>query len=210
MKPNLFRSISNALAESFPILPRIRRSFIGLLMFCILFLSIGISQSNGITVPVKPMPTTKYANQQVAVYTHGVVSSAGQLNITHPGMIERILLPNLTTDLDMLTLLFLALASIIIILVVPKLQQQHLFRKDISNYIRALGYLVALHGLLTFYRNAVYAHQKIEALTNNEFTSFNPSALLIWTELYFSMVIIALAGLYRRGIKLQQEQDLTV
>ncbi|MES2328522.1 MAG: DUF2975 domain-containing protein [Bacteroidota bacterium] len=211
MKPNLFRSISDSLAESFPLLPRIRRSFIGLLMFCFLFFAIGIGETNGITVPVQPMPDTHFNGQPVTAYASGSITLAGRFKIPSPGIVERILLPNLTTDLDMITLLFLAVASIIIILVVPKLQQQHLFRKDISNYIRLLGYLVALHGLLTLYRNLIYAPTRIEALTNNEFTSFHSSfPILIYAELYFSMVILALAGLYQRGIKLQQEQDLTV
>ncbi len=210
MKPNLFRSISNALAASFPILPRIRRSFVGLLMFCILFFLIGIGESNGINVPVKPMPNTHYNDQQVVTYAAGSIKLAGQFNIVNPDIIERILLSNLTTDLDMLTLIFLAMASIIIILIVPKLQQQNLFRKDISNYIRVLGYLIALHGFLTFYRTVLYTPNKIEALTNNEFTSIRSFPLLIYAELYFSMIVIALAGLYQRGIKLQQEQDLTV
>jgi hypothetical protein len=211
MKPNLFRSISNALAESFPILSRIKRSFFGLLMFCIVFFLIGIGKSEGITVPVKPMPNTHYNNQQIATYAEGSVKLAGQFTITNPGIIESILMPNLTTDLDLLTLIFLAIASIVIILILPKLQDQNLFRKDISNYIRLLGYLLILHGFLTCYRTIFYAPDKIEMLTNNEFTSYGASVpLLIYAELYFSMVIIALAGFYQRCIKLQQEQDLTV
>jgi hypothetical protein len=211
MKPNLFRSISNSLAESFPLLPRIRRSFMGLIMFCLLFFTIGISESEGISMPVKPSDNSPYQKQPVAAYTSGQVKMGGQFTILDPVIADRILLPNLSTDLDMLTLFFIAVASIIIVLIVPKLQQQNLFRKDISNSIRLLGYLVVVHATLSIYRNIYYAPTRIEALTNKEFTAQHHSfPLLFIAELYFSMIIIALAGLYQRGIKLQQEQDLTV
>jgi hypothetical protein len=212
MKPNLFRSISNSLAESFPILPRIKQTFTGLLIFCIVFLLLGIIAGDGITVPVKPMPKSKYADVEVATYNTGSVSSIGDLHIPNPGILEKVLLSNFTTkELDMITPLFLAIASIIILLIVPKLQQGNLFRKDISNYIRVLGYLMAAHGFLIFYVIQFYAPSKIEAITNNEFTSFKPSfPLFLYAETYFSLVVIALAGFYQRGIKLQEEQDLTV
>lgn len=211
MKPNLFRSINHSLAESFPLLPRIRRSFIGLLMFCLLFFTIGISESEGISMPVKPSDNSPYKNQPVAHYTTGQVQIGGQFTIRYPTVSDRILLPNLSTDLDMITLLFIAIASVIIILIVPKMHQQNLFRKDISNSIRLLGYLVIVHALLSIYRDVYYAPLRIEALTNAEFTSQHHSFPLLYIgELYFSMIIIALAGFYQRGIKLQEEQDLTV
>ena len=210
MKPNLFRSINNALAERFPLLPRIRRSLIGLLMFSILFLAIGISPES-ITIPVKPLEGGRYYNQRVTTYQSGHVTLGGQFTITDPGFTDSFLLPNLTTDLDMITLIFLAVASIIIIVMAPKLYQQNLFRKDISNYIRLLGYLMILYGILSVYRSLFYVPLRIEALTNKEFTAQHHSfPLLIYAELYFSLIVIALAGFYERGVKLQEEQDLTV
>jgi hypothetical protein len=210
MKPYLFRSISNSLAASFPLLSRIRRSFIGLLMFCILFLLIGISESEGITIPVKPVKYGQYDNQKITTYSAGVVKLGGQLIISHSDLLDRVLLPNVITDLDMLTLLFMAIASTIIIWIVPKLQDKHLFRRDISNAIRLLGYLTMLHGMMGFYRISIYGPNRIKFLTHNEFTNQGSFPLMICAELYFSLIIIALAGIYHRGVKLQQEQDLTV
>ena len=210
MKPNLFRSISDSLAETFPLLPRIRRSFIGLLMFCILFFSIGLSESDGINIPVKSVLDGPYHNRTVTTYPSGVVKLGGQFKITNPVLMDRIFLPAVTTDLDMLALLFLAIVSIIFIWITPKLQTQHLFRKDISNAIRLLGYLLMLHGIMNIYRVIQYAPVRIETLTNHQFTSMRSFPIIQWAELYFALVVIALAGLYKRGMKLQQEQDLTV
>ena len=210
MKPNLFRSISNSLAEQFPLVPRIRRSFIGLLMFCLLFLSIGFSESKGITMPIVPRESGAYANRSIAIYEGSIIKLGGQLTISDPGFWERLLLPHVITDLDMLTLVFMALASIIIIWMAPKLQQQNLFRKDISNSIRLLGYLIMLHGILSLYRILVYGPGKIESLTHNQFTSQRGFPITVSAELYFSLIVIALGSMYQRGVKLQQEQDLTV
>jgi hypothetical protein len=210
MNLHFIRSIYDSLGETFPLLPRIRRSFIGLLMFCILFLSIGLSESDGINMPVKSVLDGQYDNQIVATYPSGVVKLGGQFTITNPVFMDRIFLPAVTTDLDMLALLFIAIASIIVIWITPKLQTQHLFRKDISNAIRLLGYLIMLHGVLNIYRIIQYAPARIEALTNHQFTSMRSFPVMQWAELYFALVVIALAGLYKRGMKLQEEQDLTV
>jgi len=209
MKPNLFRSISGSLAQQFPLLPRIRRSFYGLLCFCCIFIVIGLSESEGLTIPVTPVKDGRFDKVPVARYLENTVTG-GQLTIKYPGIIDRIMLSDKTSDLDMVTLLFLAVASIIIIWIVPKLQQEHLFRKDISQAIRLLGYLLMLHGLFSIYRNVSYMPGKIESLTNNEFTSRVSVLLLTWAEFYFALVVIAISNVYKRGVKLQQEQDLTV
>jgi hypothetical protein len=210
MKPNLFRSIYDSLGEQFPLLPRVRRSFIGLLLFCILFFSIGFWNGNGITIPVKPVENGRFANQSIATYATGTVTLSGYFTITNPGVTEKILLPNQTTDVDLFTLLFLAIVSVIVILVTPKLFQQNLFRKDISNSIRLLGYLTIFHSTANILRTSYYAPLTIESLTNNEFTTHRGFPITSYAELYFALALIALAGVYKRGIKLQEEQDLTV
>src|SRR6187402_1540336 len=109
MNLHFIRSIFDSLGETFPLLPRIRRSFIGLLMLCILFLSIGLSESDGINMPVKSVLDGQYDNRIVATYPSGVVKLGGQFTIANPVLMDRIFLPSVTTDLDMLALLFLAI-----------------------------------------------------------------------------------------------------
>lgn len=211
MSQNLLAVFSDNWNKTFPILPRIRRTFIGLLIFCALFISIGISEKEGITLPVKSLNATLLSKQTIAEYPNARVVTGSLLNIPDPGIAERILLPGVTTDLDIITLFFLAIASIVIILIAPKLQQHQVFRKDISRQISLLGYLLALHGLIGVYRLLMYAPQHIQAITHNEFTSMHAGfPIMIYTEFYFSMVVIALAGVYRRGVQLQKENDLTV
>jgi hypothetical protein len=67
-----------------------------------------------------------------------------------------------------------------------------------------------IHGVINIYRTVKYIPDKIELLTHHEFTSIRSFPIMIWAELYFSLVILAIAGMYQRGIQLQEEQDLTV
>ncbi len=207
MKPNLFRSINNTLAERFPLLPRIRRSFWGLLMFCVLFLLIGLS-SDHISIPVKATENSHYKDQTGFQYTN-VVVIPGRLTIYNPTFQEIIWLQTFG-GVDMITLIFLAIGSCIIIWMTPKLYQQNFFRKNISNAIRAIGYLMILHGIISILRTNYYNPLIIEKITKNEFTSEVSFPIMISAEWYFSLIVIALAGMYERGMKLQQEQDLTV
>ncbi len=207
MKPNLFRSIYHALGEQFPLLPRIRRAFWGLLMFCVMFLLVGLS-SETISVAVKATGGIHYIDQPSFKYTN-VVVTPGRLTISDPTFQEIILMQTFG-GVDMITLIFLAIGSIIIIWMTPKLYKQNFFRKDISNAIRAIGYLMILHGIVSIFRTNYFVPLIAEKITNNEFTGEVVFPLMDYAEWYFSLIVIAMGGMYERGMKLQQEQDLTV
>lgn len=210
MKPNLFRSVSNSLAEQFPLLPRIWRSFIGLLLFCILLLFLDLTGDNGISVNVQPTDTSMYSSRKVALYPTGTVYLQGQLKIARPTLTQTLLFPGNVTGLDIGTLLCLSAACLIIIFTVPKLQQQHLFRKDITNSFRLLGFLLMFHGIFSLYRSISYLPGEVERLTNHTFTSFRHFPLMIWLELYVSLILLVTASLYKKGMQLQEDKDLTI
>jgi hypothetical protein len=210
MKPNLFRSISNALAETFPLLPRIRRSFWGLLLFCALLMLLDLSSETGVSVVVKPITDSVTVVRPVVTYPSGNIQSQGLLTLDHPTLIQRLMFPGPFTDIDCVTLLCMGLASIIIILIVPKLQQHTVFRKDITMYIRMLGWLLIVHGIFSWYRIAIFLPTEIEKLTAEKYTAITHFPIIVAAELYVAMIVLALAGLYKKGIQLQEEQDLTV
>ena len=210
MKPSLFRSIAESLAEAFPLLPRIRRSFIGLLLFCILLMVIGYADNGSVSIAVAPKQLGPYDARQVTTYADANLTLSGQLTFKHPSIWQRLLLTNNYIGVDFFSLLLLSVISIIIILITPKLQQQNLFKKDISNAIRLVGYIIMVHGIVTIYRNTVYTPSQISKLTNDEFTGFTNLPILVIAEMYFALIVIALGSIYKRGIKLQQEQDLTI
>lgn len=210
MNPNLFRSISRSLAESFPLLPRIRRSFWGLLLFCSIFLLLDLSADKGASVTIKPVNDTHYQNPTITKYPAGAIQTQGLFTLDHPTIVQRLLFPGPFTSIDFATLLFMCIASVIMIRIIPKLENQSVFREDITRYIRILGYLLMLHGIFTIYRTIEYIPREIERLTGQEYTGITHFPILIGAELYVSLVVLALAGFYKKGIELQKEQDLTI
>ena len=175
-----------------------------------IFFLIGFIGKDTMLVAVLPVDNTGYFNKPVSKYEGGQVILTGQLVIVNPTITERMLLPNAGNNLDQISLLFLSICSIIIILIVPKLQQLNLFREDISASIRWLGYLLMLHGFLSLYLKSVYIPGEITRITHHEFTNSNPSPFIIWIEWYFAYIVIAAADIFRRAMKLQEEQDLTI
>lgn len=210
MKPNLFRSVSAAFAQSFPLLPRIRRSFLGMMLFSLLFIVIGFSNSDLITIPVKPFAKDSVERKTKAFYGKAVVYYSHELTIQHPDPFERILLTDPADGIDLVSLFFLFVISLIIVLVIPKLQQNNLFRRDISDALRWLGYLIMAHALLVMYRDIVLIPEIVEGRTDRAFTSIHSFPILMIVESNFALVLLAFASIYKRGVKLQEEQDLTV
>lgn len=210
MKPNLFRSVQNALAEQFPLLPYIRQNFIGLLMFSILFILIGYSNEKKLVVAVEPVETSLYFNKPITNYGVDSVLLKGQLEIVNPTFLQKMLIMDASPDYDMFTLIMTAIISIIIIRLLPKLHSRNLFRKDISASIRLLGYLLIFHAMVSYYRTIVYTPGEIGRITNNEFTNHRTFPVLICAELYTAFLVIAIGSAFKKGIQLQQEQDLTV
>jgi hypothetical protein len=210
MAKNYFEVFLNAWEKSFPLLPKIRSNFWGLLLFCGMFLAIQLTQTEKMTVAVTAVKGNDYSTRQITHYTRGSIELGGHLVIKDPSIAERLLLNDIQYEVNPVTLLLLMIASVIMIVIVPKVYQQNLFRKDISLAIRLLGYLTMIHALVNFYIRFTYTPKTIEALTNHEFTLSPAIPFLICAEFYFALVILALAGFYKRGIKLQQEQDLTV
>ncbi len=87
----------------------------------------------------------------------------------------------------------------------------HFVFKSISDQfaIRLTGYLLILHGLLSIYRSIIFLPDTVQNLTHHEFTTVNNFPLLIYAELYFALLVLSLANIYKKGMSLQKEQDLT-
>lgn len=210
MKPNLFRSVSDALANRFPLIPRIRTSFITLILLCLTEILVSFFNPNGVYVPVKAEINSSFAKNGRVKYDSNYLTPGGLLNIPNPGLADRFFMADSSTDLDFLTILFIMVFSLIVIATIPKLKQETIFKKDISMAIRLTGYLVLFHALIRGYQTVVYIPERVSGITNHSFVISHGSPIIIWTEGYIALMIIAMAGMYKRGWTLQQEQDLTI
>ncbi|MBI2283419.1 MAG: DUF2975 domain-containing protein [Bacteroidetes bacterium] len=210
MKPTLFHFVSKSLAEQFPLLPRLWQNFIGLLLFCLILMILDYSGEPGITINVKPTDTSAYANKEITPYPGGTVYLQGQLKIAKPTLTQAFLFPGRFTGIDLVTLLCISAGCIIMIIALPKLQQQHLFRKDISSILRLLGFLILFHGVFFLFRTISYLPGEVERLTNHAFTCIRNFPLIIWIELYAGLILLATASIYKKAMQLQEEKDLTI
>ncbi len=208
MKPNLFRSINDALTERFPILPRVRKGLYGLLFLSGLFLIMQCSNEN-IHVSVVPGKIGSYDSKTVVVYGRNAILLQGELIIANPTFLQKVLLTDTTTNLNIISLIIIGMLSIVIIRIIPKIYQHNLFRKDISASIRALGYIMIVHVWLMAFC-AFYTPSIIEHLTHNAFTTHNTFPIWLAVEVYAAWIILAVASAFKRGLQLQKEQDLTV
>lgn len=210
MKQTLFHFVSRSLAERFPLLPRLWYNFIGLLLFCLLLLILDHSGETGITVNVKPTDTSAYLNKTITAYPAGTIYLQGQLKISQPTLTQTLLFPGQMTGIDTGTLLCLLAGCFIMIVMLPKLQQEHLFRKDISTILRLLGFLLSVHGIYFLFRTISYLPEEVERMTHHTFTTIRHFPLMVWIELYVGLVLLATAGMFTKAMQLQEEKDLTI
>jgi|GEM_PF-6719055 len=168
---------------------------------------IDLGDDQGMHIAVKAADTSSAAARPVAVYAQGKIF-AGNLVIQHPTPAQRFFL-NGRSGTSLFTLMLIAAASIIVIVMTPKFNDQNLFRKDASGLIRILGYLVIFHGIALTFLNT-YEYRIVQEATQQTFNPLSRFPILLWGEMYAGFVIVAIATWYRRGVQLQQEQDLTV
>jgi hypothetical protein len=208
MKRSFFSYFVEAYGNAYPFAPRVRRSLWGLIAFCVLCILIHHTNDE-IRVAVSPVPGSAYDTKQLAIYPGAVVFTSGSLLIKDPTIMQRLFFKDIFADCELFTLIGIIIASLFIIRMTPKKKGEDLFRKDISKSLYILGSLIILHTLIILYAR-IYAAGQVEELTNHTFTIAGSFQLLIYAEAYAGFIVIAMGTWYKRGVKLQQEQDLIV
>lgn len=210
MKPNLFRSIANNLFVEDTFYRKIRYYFIGLMSLYIMMGLAGRLNPDGIEITVQPNTQSVLFNQRVARYQLVSLTQAGQLHILKPSLIQWSLFPDKFLGIDLITLLCICMGCLLIILIIPKLQQKMVFHKDISTLIRMLGFLILFHAIFSVYRLVEYIPNEIGILTNHEFEPVRNFPIYAMAEAYISLVVMAVSYMYKSGMKLKEEQSLTI
>lgn len=184
---------------------RIRGSFTGLLWF--IGLDLALREWQQVPVAVEPLLSTAGS---VAEYGDMASLKAGTMIIHHPNLVTLLFADHAGNGASLFNLLMMTVVSIIIIVIAPKLSDQDLFRKDISRSIQWIGALIITHGLLTMY-GVIQLSDMIKIMTRGQYTEashgFNS---MLYAELYVGVLIIAAGRWYRQGVRMRQEQDLTI
>ena len=56
----------------------------------------------------------------------------------------------------------------------------------------------------------VYIPNEIAMLTNHEYVTQNKFPIFVYAEAYMGLLVIAISYMFKRGLQLQEELDLTV
>jgi|GEM_PF-2252147 hypothetical protein len=190
---------------SMPFYKRVRDSFGVLLLLIIAEITSREWNHSYLTIVSRKMDVgilTRFPN--------GDSLKAGILSIDQPDL-TTLLFSDQDGRASFSTLLLLAVISVIIIFISPKLSDQQLFRKDISRSIRWVGILITLHfAILEFYAKS-HINRLVVSVTDGQYDwtqhGFNS---MILAEGYIGLIIFAAGGLYRKGVVMREEQDLTI
>jgi hypothetical protein len=210
MKPNLFRSITNNIIKKDALNRKIKRYFFGLMVLYIILGLFGRFKPDGIEVLVQPNSQMMVAQKDVTVYPACTLKQIGVLHISHPTILQQALFPDTVLGIDLITLLCICLGCILIVLIIPKFNENNLFRNDISLLISILGYLIIFHSVFSIYRMVAYIPNEIAILTNHECVTQNKFPIFVFAEAYMGLLVIAISYMFKRGLQLQEELDLTV
>ncbi|TSA59379.1 MAG: DUF2975 domain-containing protein [Sediminibacterium sp.] len=170
----------------------------------------GRFRPDGIEVLVQPNSQMMVAQKDVTVYPACTLKLIGVLHISHPTVLQQALFPDTVLGIDLITLLCICLGCILIVLIIPKLNENNLFRNDISLLIIILGYLIIFHSVFSIYRMVAYIPNEIAMLTNHEYVTQNKFPIFVFAEAYMGLLVIAISYMFKRGLQLQEELDLTV
>jgi hypothetical protein len=204
---SLLGAIRKNIGYTFPYAPRIRRSFIGLIGFCIL--TILVTQQDEFTIWVVPNPDAIEVQKIADSYNAHTLAPGGRVVITDPGLFQHLFIRNNESGANLFTLIMIMIGSAIIAFMMPKMTSQLLFRKDVSGYIQVLGILIIVHALVTMFCT-IEIRKYVKELTHGQFTTPALFPVLLFAEMYMGLVVMAVGAWYKRGVKLQQEQDLTI
>lgn len=181
-----------------------------ILVFCSIMVIGGLSGGTDVTVPVQPTFNYPAYDQPFKYYPNVEIKIAGEFRIIEPGFLQKLLLPNSFIEFDVLGCLLLITLSIIVLKLLPHVHSQAFLKKDISPWIKAIGWTLIIFCFLDFLRIFFYAMPEIDRITNHEFI-FRISGYVIFPlQFYTGLGILWVGRLYKNAFRLKQEQELTI
>lgn len=169
----------------------------------LLFLLIAFDGTGEIAVRVDPLTQHTDTLQR---FENAVLIGPGELVIREAGYFKTVLAPR--EHLDTLYTLFFFLAVIWVIVFYRDFSYQQLFTQRALTGLRvALGLLLALY-LLDMARN-IWFYTVVRSITGNRF-SYEPDSWLTQLGFWFAIILMRLIWVFKKGIELQGETDLTI
>lgn len=182
-------------------------TFIILCLTMIIALMIG---DDSISVPVQPGFNYPNYDSSFANYGENMIRLSGKLEITHPTLTQKILLPVSLLEMDVLNCLLIITMSILVLRLLPHIHSSVLFQKDISPSIRAIGFALIIFWLLDLLRIFYFTVPEVIRLTNNQFIYQKNSFMFIPVPFWLGLTVLWIGRVYKNAFRLKQEQQLTI
>lgn len=181
-----------------------------IIVFCSIMAIGALAGGTDVSVPVKPSSHYPSYDQPLKNYSNIEIKIAGEFRIIEPDFLQKLLLPNSFIEFDVLGCLLLITLSIIVLKLLPHVHSQALLKKDISPWIKAIGWTLIIFCFLDFLRIFFYAMPEIDRITNHEFIFRRSGYVIFPLQFYTGLGILWVSRLYKNAFRLKQEQELTI
>lgn len=181
--------------------------------FIILSLTMTIALLMGedsISVPVQPTFNFTNYDSSFAKYGENAIRLSGKLEIVHPTLTQKMLLPVSLLEMDVLNCLLIITMAILILRLLPHIHSTVLFQKDISPAIRSIGFTLIIFWLLDLLRIFYFTIPEISRLTNNQFIYQKNSFMFIPVPFWLGLAVLWIGKVYKNAFTLRKEQELTI
>ena len=177
------------------------------LMASIASLVIALTSQPPLEIAVKPASKTTAYQQVIASYPSGKISTMGSFEISHPTLLQRLMLPNSYSEFDVLRILFWMAMCICSLDIVYALGDGTGFTYSFSRLLRLMGWILVIYFFLDKLRFGL-VRKIVSELTQQQFiaTPFNRGSL----ELMLGILLIWLSRLHNQAVSIKQENDLTI
>lgn len=180
------------------------------MIFCSIMVMGTLSGGSDVSVPVQPSFNSASYDQILKKYENTDIKIIGEFTIKEPDFFQRLLLPNSLIEFDVLGCFLLITLSIIVLKLLPHVHSQALLKKDISPWIKYIGWTLIIFCFLDYFRIFFYAMPEIERITNKEFVFRRTGYLIFPLQFYTGLGILWVSRLYKNAFRLKQEQELTI
>jgi len=181
-----------------------------IMIFCSIMIIGSLSEGSDVSVPVQPTLNTSFYDQTFKNYGYADVKVTGEFKIKEASFLQRLLLPNSFIEFDILGCLQLITLSFIFIKLLPHVHSQALFKKDVSRWIKYIGWTLIIFWLLDVSRIFFYAIPEIKKITNHEFIFRRSGYMIFPLQFYTGLGMLWVSRLYKNAFQLKQEQELTI
>ena len=172
------------------------------------FLITTVLENSSIRLNVRPSLDSKLYDEPIDSFANSKLYLAGSLEISEPGIKERILIPQDFLIFDGLTNILLIGLSILFLRLLNKLEENKGFRTEISRILRIGGISLMVYGILFPLRNA-YTSDVVKELTGGQYI-YNSFSQIQHLAMIIGILLVWFSRIYKKGMELQQEKDLTI